>query len=147
MRGRDAAVTFNSFLDAPPAFRLLCSRGPEEGSAQEAETSTLRGLSERALVTVVVTAGAATLVVPLLVGAVSVALPAAALFAAGAVLAEYFQVPGDEDAVDPTEARTISFSSAVHLAAAVGPLGGRRDRGDGEVSADRCAAHPAEGCA
>jgi HD-GYP domain-containing protein (c-di-GMP phosphodiesterase class II) len=98
----------------------------------------LRVPSERALVTAVVTAGAATLVVPPLVGSVSIALPAAAVFAAAAVLAEYFQVPGDEDAVDPTEARTISFSSSVHLAAAVvvGPWAGAAVAACGVVTAD-----------
>jgi putative nucleotidyltransferase with HDIG domain len=74
---------------------------------------------ERALVTATVALAAATLAVPLLAGAVAVALPVVALFAAAAIIAEYFQVDGDERGASAVDARTLSFSTAIHIAAAI----------------------------
>jgi HD-GYP domain-containing protein (c-di-GMP phosphodiesterase class II) len=42
-----------------------------------------------------------------------------ALFAAGVVLTELFQVPGDDNSLDPADQHWFSFSSGVHVAAVI----------------------------
>jgi putative nucleotidyltransferase with HDIG domain len=53
------------------------------------------------------------------VNALSAPLGLVALFAAGAILAELFQVPGEDNSLDPADQHWFSFSSGVHVAAVI----------------------------
>src|SRR5919109_486760 len=73
-------------------------------------------LTARAYVACVTVAGFGVLA-GALARAVSIPLDLLALFAAAVVVAELFQVSGDDESLDPVDAQTFSFSSGVHIAA------------------------------
>ena len=71
------------------------------------------------------------------------ALGAFALFAAASAAAEYFQVDGADDGLDPADARTFSFSSGIHFAAIVvaGPFVAAPAAAFGVLLTDRVRGH------
>jgi putative nucleotidyltransferase with HDIG domain len=66
-----------------------------------------------------IAAGGGLLLAAGLLRRTDVSLTVLALLGAAVVLAELFQVPADDASVDPGDAHTLSFSSSIHLAAAV----------------------------
>jgi putative nucleotidyltransferase with HDIG domain len=80
-------------------------------------------LRARAWLFATIAAGGGALLAAVLLRSTDVSLTTLALLGAAVILAELFQVPEDESSIDPGDAHPLSFSSSIHLAAAliIGP--------------------------
>jgi putative nucleotidyltransferase with HDIG domain len=84
------------------------------------------GLKARVWLLATIAAGGGVLLAAILLRRTDASLATLALLGAAVVLTELFQVPEDDRSLDPGDAHPVSFSSSIHLAAAllIGPWTG-----------------------